>query len=44
MAFLPGELVHTNELLVRQGEQHMVECSAHEAAGMLQRRLAEAGG
>ena len=42
MAFFPGELVHTNVVLVTQG-QHLVEVSTTHAAAMLGRRAAYAG-
>ena len=42
VAFFPGELVHTNEVLVAQG-QHLVEVSTSHAAAMLGRRAAHAG-
>lgn len=42
VAFFPGELVRTNEVLVRQGE-HALECSTAHAASMVGRRLQDVG-
>ena len=39
MAFMPGELVHTNEVLVLLGENYFAEQSAVQAAGIVQRRI-----
>lgn len=39
MAFMPGELVHTNELMVLLGDNYFVERSAAQAAEIMQRRI-----
>jgi len=39
MAFMPGKLVHTNEILVLLGDNWFVERSAKQAAGIVTRRL-----
>ena len=38
MAFMPGKLVHTNEVLVLLGENYFVQRSAYEAREILTRR------
>lgn len=40
-AFMPGELVHTNEILVLLGDNWFIETSAKNAAGIAGRRLEE---
>eukprot|EP00960_Hanusia_phi_P071022 767447-Hanusia_phi.AAC.4 len=40
MAFMPGKLVHTNEVLVLLGENYFVKSSAYEAREILNRRSA----
>ena len=39
-AFFPGELRHTNELMVHLGGGYRAECTAAHAAGILSRRMA----
>ena len=39
MAFMPGKLVHTNELLVSLGSNYYVEQSAKQARGIIDRRV-----
>ena len=39
-AFMPGKLVHTNEILVLLGENWFVEKSAKQARDVVKRRLA----
>lgn len=39
MAFMPGELVHTNELMVLLGDNYFVERSGAQAAEIMQRRI-----
>ncbi|PVD20748.1 hypothetical protein C0Q70_18909 [Pomacea canaliculata] len=41
LAFMPGRLVHTNELLVLLGDNYFLECSARQAADIVSRRLKE---
>ncbi|KAJ3035508.1 uri1, prefoldin-like chaperone, partial [Rhizophlyctis rosea] len=38
LAFMPGAIVHTNEVTVLLGENWFVECSADHAAGIVVRR------
>ena len=38
-AFMPGQLVHTNEILVLLGENYFLETSATKAAQLADRRL-----
>mmetsp|Transcript_46189 Transcript_46189/g.147803 ORF Transcript_46189/g.147803 Transcript_46189/m.147803 type:complete len:157 (-) Transcript_46189:211-681(-) len=38
VAFFPGELIHTNELLVHLGDSYYVEASAMQAGGIIDRR------
>ncbi|KAI8394000.1 uncharacterized protein BYT42DRAFT_552998 [Radiomyces spectabilis] len=38
LAFMPGKLIHTNEITVLLGDQYYVERSAKQALGILQRR------
>ena len=40
-AFMPGELVHTNEILVLLGENYFLETSAAKAAQLADRRLSK---
>ncbi|XP_033096240.1 unconventional prefoldin RPB5 interactor 1-like [Anneissia japonica] len=39
MAFMPGQLVHTNEINVLLGDDWFVERSAKQACGIVQRRI-----
>ena len=39
MAFMPGQLVHTNEILVLLGDNWFVERSAKQAAHIVDRRM-----
>ena len=39
MAFMPGELVHTNEVLVLLGDNYFAEQSAAQATAIMQRRI-----
>lgn len=39
MAFMPGKLVHTNEILVLLGDNWFTERSAHQACEIIDRRL-----
>ena len=39
MAFVPGELVHTNELMVLLGDNYFAERSSAQAAEIVQRRV-----
>lgn len=39
VAFFPGTIVHTNEILVNIGENYFVECSATEAAAFTARKI-----
>ena len=39
MAFMPGQLVHTNEVLVLLGDNWFVDRSAKQAADIVQRRI-----
>lgn len=39
LAFMPGELIHTNEILVLLGENYFVEKSAHQAQELATRRI-----
>ena len=39
LAFAPGRLVHTNELLVLLGDNWFAKTSAHHACGIFDRRL-----
>eukprot|EP00961_Rhodomonas_salina_P203271 2742688-Rhodomonas_salina.2 len=39
LAFMPGELVHTNEVMVLLGDNYFVETSAHHASEILERRV-----
>jgi hypothetical protein len=39
MAFMPGELVHTNEVLVLLGDNYFAEQSATQAVAIMQRRI-----
>ena len=39
MAFVPGELVHTNELMVLLGDNYFAERSSAQAAEIMQRRV-----
>ncbi|KAK7505744.1 hypothetical protein BaRGS_00003015, partial [Batillaria attramentaria] len=41
LAFMPGQLVHTNEVLVLLGDNYFVERSARQAADIVSRRLKE---
>ncbi|PVD22277.1 hypothetical protein C0Q70_18085 [Pomacea canaliculata] len=41
LAFMPGRLIHTNELLVLLGDSYFLECSAIQAADIASRRLKE---
>lgn len=38
-AFMPGQIVHTNEVLVLLGENYFVERTAKQASGIIERRL-----
>ncbi|KAI8089756.1 Prefoldin subunit-domain-containing protein [Halteromyces radiatus] len=38
LAFMPGKLIHTNEITVYLGDQYYVERSTKQALGILQRR------
>lgn len=38
LAFMPGKLVHTNEILVLLGDQYFAERSVKQALGILDRR------
>ncbi|KAJ3044245.1 uri1, prefoldin-like chaperone [Rhizophlyctis rosea] len=38
LAFMPGEIVHTNEVTVLLGDNWFVECSADHAVGIVERR------
>lgn len=40
-AFIPGKLVHTNEILVLLGENWFVECSAKYASEIAKRRIVQ---
>lgn len=40
-AFMPGQLVHTNEILVLLGENYFLETSAAKAAQLADRRLSK---
>jgi unconventional prefoldin RPB5 interactor 1 len=42
-AFFPGELVHTNELMVQLGSEYFVRCTAPTARQILQRRRSASG-
>lgn len=39
LAFMPGQLVHTNEILVLLGDNYFVERSAFQAVEIVSRRL-----
>jgi unconventional prefoldin RPB5 interactor 1 len=39
LAFMPGELVHTNEVMVLLGDNYFVERSAHQASEIIERRV-----
>ena len=39
VAFMPGKLVHTNELLVLLGENMFAERSAKQAQALIERRM-----
>jgi unconventional prefoldin RPB5 interactor 1 len=39
MAFMPGKIVHTNEVLVLLGDNWFVERSAKQATEIVERRL-----
>ena len=39
MAFIPGQLVHTNEILVLLGDNWFVDRSAKQAAEIVDRRV-----
>jgi len=39
LAFMPGQLVHTNETTVLLGDNYFVERSAEQAVGILERRV-----
>ncbi|KAJ1506628.1 hypothetical protein HMI56_000509 [Coelomomyces lativittatus] len=39
LGFMPGHLVHTNEIIVLLGDDWYVERSAFQAKGMVQRRI-----
>ena len=39
LAFFPGQLVHTNDILVHLGDDWHVEYSAKQAAALLSRRI-----
>lgn len=39
MAFFPGKLIHTNEITVLLGDNYFIERSAHQATGIVNRRL-----
>lgn len=39
-AFFPGQLVHTNEIMVLLGDNHFIERSVRQADGIADRRLA----
>jgi unconventional prefoldin RPB5 interactor 1 len=39
MAFMPGQLVHTNEILVLLGDNWFVERSAKQASEIVDRRI-----
>lgn len=38
LAWMPGQLVHTNTIKVRLSEEYVVEYSAKQAVGVAQRR------
>lgn len=40
LAFMPGQIVHTNEILVLLGDNYFVERSARQAGDIVMRRLA----
>eukprot|EP00698_Gefionella_okellyi_P011305 TRINITY_DN2976_c0_g2_i1.p1 TRINITY_DN2976_c0_g2~~TRINITY_DN2976_c0_g2_i1.p1 ORF type:complete len:419 (-),score=82.57 TRINITY_DN2976_c0_g2_i1:679-1866(-) len=40
LAFMPGKLIHTNEVMVFLGADYFVECSTKHACGIIDRRLA----
>ncbi|KAG0236012.1 uri1, prefoldin-like chaperone [Actinomortierella wolfii] len=40
LAFMPGQLIHTNEVLVMLGDNWFVDRSAHQAAEIVDRRVA----
>ncbi|KAI6654087.1 Unconventional prefoldin RPB5 interactor 1-like [Oopsacas minuta] len=40
-AFIPGKLVHTNEILVLLGENWFIECSAKYASEIAERRIVQ---
>lgn len=42
-AFFPGELVHTNELMVLLGDNYFAERSAVQAAEIVDRRVVRTG-
>ncbi|KAJ1514339.1 hypothetical protein HMI54_014266 [Coelomomyces lativittatus] len=44
LGFMPGHLVHTNEIIVLLGDDWYVERSAFQAKGMVQRRIQEIEG
>jgi prefoldin subunit 5 len=39
LAFMPGELVHTNEWLVSLGENYFIKCTSSKALEILERRV-----
>lgn len=39
LAFMPGQFVHTNEILVLLGDNYFVECSAKQAVDIVTRRI-----
>lgn len=39
LAFMPGQIVHTNEILVLLGDNWFVERSAKQAAEIAERRI-----
>ena len=38
LAFMEGELIHTNEALVSLGDNWFVDCSTHHAKQIIERR------
>jgi len=43
-AFVPGHLVHTNEVTVFLGDQYFLQCTASHAVDIVNRRLASEWG
>ncbi|GMT26530.1 hypothetical protein PFISCL1PPCAC_17827 [Pristionchus fissidentatus] len=41
VGFMPGKLVRTNEVLVLLGANHFAECSVHDTAKIIDRRIRE---